>query len=771
MICSYSVCMFRLTLTLVACVSLDWLVATAPARAQSDVAGCKVSSVGTSTVVSNNQNNSSVFDGTPAMPVQIDCDEMQFFADHIEHFKTEGRIVAAGNVVFVSGRNRIAAERMVFHTKTKTGTFYVAAGTATLRDTPDPGLFGTQEPDLMFRGEEVHKLGDRKYRIVRGAFTTCVQPTPRWELVSGSITLTLDEYALLTNSLFKVKNVPLMYLPIFYYPIQEDNRATGFLIPIYGTGTYRGQSISVPFFWAIGRSHDATMSYDWFSKGGQQYGGEYRYILAPGSQGHSTLSLLNQTAILGPTGSEVLPARKSYEIVGSLTQRLPRHLYAQARANYTSSITTRQLYQQDVYQSTNRTRGFGGNLTGAWNAYTLSVTADRSDTFDGTDSFTTYGALPRVSFGRGERPIAGQLIYFGATSEFVTLLRSSTRNNVLGSDQGLSRMDVNSTVRIPFTRWPFLTANSAVSWRGTYWTESLDDTRVQIPDAIGRKFFDFQTRITGPVFNRIWITPGNNYAEKFKHVIEPSLTIQRVTAIDNLDRIVPLEGVDFLVGSVTSLRYGLVNRLYAKKETSREILSVSMTQSYHTDARAAQRDRDFQSTTYTADPTATKFTPLAFVFRGAPTPSLGVDFRTELHAKVHAFTTLAANGTFNGSWLQASGGWSRRRFIPELSGFSAALATHYLNGSTSVRRAGGRLGGTYSFNYDLRRDTFLQQRYIGFYNAQCCGIVLEYQTFNYQGSSFGSLVPQDRRFNLSFTLAGIGTFSNLLGAFGGGQGR
>jgi hypothetical protein len=31
-------------------------------------------------------------------------------------------------------------------------------------------------------------------------------------------------------------------------------------------------------------------------------------------------------------------------------------------------------------------------------------------------------------------------------------------------------------------------------------------------------------------------------------------------------------------------------------------------------------------------------------------------------------------------------------------------------------------------------------------------------------------VPQDRRFSVSFTLAGIGTFSNFLGAFGIGQG-
>ena len=33
------------------------------------------------------------------------------------------------------------------------------------------------------------------------------------------------------------------------------------------------------------------------------------------------------------------------------------------------------------------------------------------------------------------------------------------------------------------------------------------------------------------------------------------------------------------------------------------------------------------------------------------------------------------------------------------------------------------------------------------------------------------VVSHDRRFNISFTLAGIGTFSNLFGAFGGQQSR
>ena len=46
-------------------------------------------------------------------------------------------------------------------------------------------MFGSQEPDALFCGDELQKIGPKKYRIVRGGFTTCVQPTPRWEMQSG----------------------------------------------------------------------------------------------------------------------------------------------------------------------------------------------------------------------------------------------------------------------------------------------------------------------------------------------------------------------------------------------------------------------------------------------------------------------------------------------------------------------------------------------------------------------------------------------------------
>ncbi len=767
--------MVRFCVLLFCLVAVEWLAAPAVARAQENLAGCKLYELTTLTVkvvdekIDGKDEQHSILDGTANAPVQINCDDVQFFADHMEYFRYSGRVTARGNVLFVSNDTRISAERMEFNTTTRTGTFYVAHGTTTLRQKVDPGLFGGQEPDAYFYGDELHKLGPKTYKIVRGGFTTCVQPTPRWEMVSSSITMTLDDHALLKNAVLKVKGVPLMYLPIMYYPIQEDDRASGFLLPVYGSSTVRGQTISNFFFWAISRSQDATLYHDWFSKTGQGYGGEYRYMLAPGSSGSSRVYLVNEheaTYTNAAGAPATTPAKKSYNITGSGSQRLPAGLQARGNVDYFSSITTQQRYQQNVYQATNRNRRFGGNLTGNWGAYSLSATADRNDTFYGEDTIITNGSLPRISFNRGERPIAGAPLYFGVTSEFASILRSTTVGDVRQSDQGLTRMDVNPTLRIPFTKWPFLSVNSSIGWRGTYWTDSLVNG-VQVPESITRQYFDFQSRITGPVFNKIF-NPKDSTGTKLKHVIEPSVTLQRTTSIDNFAQIVQLEGPDFVVGSVTRVSYGLTNRLYAKKATSREVLSAALTQSYYTDARASQYDRQYQSSFSGTAPT--HYSPVALVVRAAPLERLQANFRTEWDPTVHTLRTLAANGSFSASaWLRASAGWSQRRYIPDLPGFNNKdQATNYLNADATLRGMGNRVGGSYSFNYDLRTDAFLQQRIVAFYNTQCCGVGVEYQTWNYAGSLVGVTVPKDRRFNLSFTLAGIGTFSNLLGAFGGG---
>jgi LPS-assembly protein len=710
----------------------------------------------------------AILTGSSTAPVHVECDEMQLFADNVEVFQTN-QVVATGNVVFVSGGNRITADRMEFDTKTRTGAFFNAAGTVSLANRVDKSLFGTQEPDAYFRGEEIHKLGPDKYKIVHGAFTTCVQPTPRWEMVGGQVTLTVNDHALLTNSILRVKGVPLMYLPIFYYPIEEDDRSTGFLIPTWGTSNVRGQTFSNAFFWAIDRSQDATFMHDWFSKTGQGYGGEYRYELGRGNRGTTKMYVLNEheTQYRDATGAlQTTKPKKSFQMNGGLTQALGAGLHARADVNYYTDIAVNQRYQQNFNAATQRTRNIGGNISGNWNAYGLSATLQRGDFFYGDDSFTRNGSMPRITFARAERPIGKSKMYFGVNTEYVAHVYENVNQGKVLDDRGLTRLDVNPVMRLPFTKWQFLTVNSTVSWRGTYWTESLDPNHVQVSEGLGRKYFDLQARVTGPVLNRIWSPPAGQAGTKWKHVIEPAFTIQRTTGLDMHDRIVQIDPVDQIPLGVTKLIYGVNNRLYAKHDVSREVLSVTVNQTYYSQATASQFDPNYQSSLGSA---ASKFSAVRIQTRVSPSARFQGDFSTEWHPIPKTFTTFTATGIFNGRNVQTTGGWTERRLIPELPNFSnPALATHDITASTTIHDDPNHLGGTYSLAYDLRNNDMRQQRIVAYYNAQCCGVAVEFQTYDIGGYS-QFVVPKDTRFNISFTLAGIGTFSNFFGAFGQGH--
>jgi lipopolysaccharide assembly outer membrane protein LptD (OstA) len=188
--------------------------------------------------------------------VELENEEIKgqkFYANVVDLFTDENRLEASGNVVYETATARVAAERAVFYTRAGTGTFYTASGMASLGESADKSMFGALEPDVYFYGELLEKTGPDRYKITKGGFTTCVQPTPRWELVAGSASINVGEYAILRNAVMRVKDVPIFYLPIMYYPIQGDDRSTGFLLPVYGRSTYQGQSVSNAFFWAVSR--------------------------------------------------------------------------------------------------------------------------------------------------------------------------------------------------------------------------------------------------------------------------------------------------------------------------------------------------------------------------------------------------------------------------------------------------------------------------------------------------------------------------------------
>ncbi len=710
--------------------------------------------------------------------VEIDLDGNRFFADTIEVHTDTDQAVAKGNVVLSTPTQRISADRAEFNLKTKLGTFYNASGSATLGDPKEKSQFGTQEPEVLFYGKTMEKIGERKYRITDGGFTTCVQPRPRWEMTSGTVILSVDHYAMLTNPILKVKGLPVFYMPIIYYPINKEDRATGFLIPVYGKSALRGHTVSNAFFWAINRSQDLTLNHDWFSRTGRGYGGEYNYIRSNTSRGAAKVYLLRERAseLVASDGTTTpVAGRKGLEIRSNVSQDLPFKLKGRARVDYFSEIQVQQTYYQNIYDASRRTRYYGGNVSGTWGTYTLNASAERSEMFFDSTSSTATGNKPRLTFARAERPVKKTPIYAAFNAEYVNMSRSTTYGDST-TDLSMHRFDMTPAVRVPFRKWPFLTVNTALSYRFTWWNQSKDPTGTMIKESVNRSYFDLQSRIVGPVFNRIWNT-DNGYAEKIKHTIEPSVTIQRVTNFDTYDRIVQLDGTDYVVGGTTRVVYALTNRVYAKKKEAnrqgraREIFNVVVRQTYYTDERASIVDGSYASGFNFNTPS--KFSPISIQARAVPFESLSATVRAEYDTRIDALKTLGLVGSWSiRDWFTTQGSWSKQRYFSAIDPKTITLENQYVTSQSTLRFMNNRFGGDVSFHYDISKKYFLQRRFLAYYNAQCCGIAVDYQIYDFSGygSSYRLPVERDTRFNISITLSGVGTFSNPLGALGGSQG-
>ena len=278
-------------------------------------------------------------------------------------------------MVFTNPEGRIAAERMEYDWTTGSGTFHQASGIMSLGPEVDRAQFGNQDPDVYFYGDTIEKLSNRQYKITRGGFTTCVQPTPRWEVTSGSVTINLDEYAIARNTVLRVKGVPLMYLPVVYYPIQDDERATGFLMPTWGASTVRGQAISNAFFWAWDAARtrpSSTTGSRAPARGWAASTGTCRISPRPAISA-SIASHNSETNTHRAARRASSPRARASGSLAQWCRPSAAPCRARARVDYFSDITSEQLYQQNVHYATRSTREIDGGISAGVGAVSTSA--------------------------------------------------------------------------------------------------------------------------------------------------------------------------------------------------------------------------------------------------------------------------------------------------------------------------------------------------------------------------------------------------------------
>ena len=691
---------------------------------------------------------------------------VRLFADTVDIYSDKNLLIAEGNVSFTTAEGRINAERIEFNLEDGTAKFHHAQGIMTF---PNAGRadFVSQDPDVYFWGDLIEKRGPKKYVVTHGRFSTCVQPTPRWEVGSDKFTINLDQYVIATNVVLEVKGVPLLYLPAMYYPIHSEGRSTGFLMPSFGTSTFRGTTLSNAFFWAIGRSQDATFFHDWFTHRGTGVGMEYRYLSGVGSSGNFRFNRFNQhEAVFEQNNTTTtLPALTSYQVNGAVNHNLGHGLRAQGNVEYFSDVSTQQLYQQNTYERSSSRRTVSGGITGVYGPATVGGYYSRSEQFNDTDSSTVYGSTPRLTANIAPSKLFGTPMYASMNTEYLfqpnrRLLKGQV---IEGGDDSLARLDIAPALRVPLSKLTYLSVTTNASYRNTRFSRSVDASGAFVDEGVTRQYMSLQTDVIGPVLSKIWDTPGSAYSDRMKHVIEPTFSVETLTQISNQGRVPLTDSSVVAVGGATKLTYGLTNRLIARtrgageaRGSTREFLTLGVQQTYYSNPETSRFDSNYVS--YSLRPKPVDLSPIAVTARIAPTPTIDANARLEYDVTGNGLQILTAGSTITRAASSTNLSFSRQKPTP------LSEANSYLSGSSSWRFSEGRVTAFYALNWDIDAKYIYSQSMGTTYMAQCCGVRADYQIVNFLPSV--TPIPSDRRLNFAFVLAGLGTFSNFFGLFG-----
>jgi len=194
-------------------------------------------------------------------------------ADSLKYFSETEDVDARGNVRFERAGSVITGPALRYRVNDATGTF----------EKPDYSLAPIAKPDqpsVSGRGnaEALEFLGEHKYRIKDGFFTTCKPGDDDWLIKAGEIDLDFTrEIGTARDGKVVFKGVPLIAAPDFDFSL-NNKRKSGLLPPLTGSTSSSGLELSVPYYFNLAPNYDMTVTPRYMEKRGLLIGEQFRYL-------------------------------------------------------------------------------------------------------------------------------------------------------------------------------------------------------------------------------------------------------------------------------------------------------------------------------------------------------------------------------------------------------------------------------------------------------------------------------------------------------------
>lgn len=108
-------------------------------------------------------------------------------------------------------------------------------------------------------GDSLSRIGPNTYVGENAEYTTCRDCPESWSIFGSRVHITVGNYIQIWKAYIKVNGVVVMFVPYIILPIKKD-RETGLLFPRFGFELEEGAYYNQPWFWAISRSADLTLT-------------------------------------------------------------------------------------------------------------------------------------------------------------------------------------------------------------------------------------------------------------------------------------------------------------------------------------------------------------------------------------------------------------------------------------------------------------------------------------------------------------------------------
>ena len=737
-------------------------------------------------------------------------------ADHIDYDSATNELNASGHLQVTGGENNeiIHASHGSMNLKDQTGRFYDVDGSVGLKDSGHRIIYANSNP-FLFSGRMVVKTGPQQYEIYDGSVTSCQLPSPDWQLFAGRFSVGADK-ATARRSVFRVFNIPVMYMPYVTHPVNLENRQSGFLIPVIGESSTRGLVLGEQIYFAINRSTDLTVGAEYFSRRGWQQMATFRYRgLGNNFATAHYKGLLDRGYYTGGQyvnqGGEDVVFSGRYDFSNEPSDQTR----AAADLEYLSSFAYREAFSENFNQAVSSNVLSIGYFTHEANGNSYSLRADRyQGLVQGATATTSEQEIrifhaPSLDLATTEHNLGGSHLLWNIDGSVSGLKRVQPNFSTSGITE---RLDLHPEISLPLNAggWHFV---SSLAARETAYTRSRvtpypSPVPVESSSALNRADFEFTSDVRPPVIERTFDTPlvRKLFGSEIKHTIEPQATYRYVTGVNNFLGVLRFDDVD-IVSDTNEVQYGVTQRLFLRQRkkttpcdvdqtdvlnlpaapgydtgyespppscSNREFISWRVTQKYFFNPNfggAVVNGRrniftttlDLSGIAFLTEPR--NISPVISRLRLKPSDNLDVEWDFDVDTGARKFTSDNVFVDFHEGNIFTGFSYARLnapgRFYTQPFGATTGVSSPVSNfnqirvllGYGSPTKRG--LGVAANVGLDLRLDTVQYAALQTSWNWDCCGVSVEYRKYE-----LGS-VRNENAYRFNITLANIGTAGNL----------